>query len=129
MTSTGPTEGRRRTDSFRSRCWTRWSWPRTASGRLLFTRYGNVSEEQIAFKSSGKHLVLCRSDVTLQVYYRWYLLCSERLQREARSAAVPVHGVAGSRRPRASHAVPGLPAQSQVLQPAGRRTHGGALQV
>ena len=39
VTSTGPPGGRRPTGWSRSRCWTRWSWPPTASGPSHFIKW------------------------------------------------------------------------------------------
>lgn len=60
------------------------------------------------------------------------ILCARRAewqQWEARGPSVPVHGMARSRCARAPHAVPGLPAASQSLQPSRRRANRSALQV
>lgn len=54
---------------------------------------------------------------------------SERLQREERGEAVPVHSLARPRGARAPHSVPGLPETGESLQSSRCRAHGGTLQV
>lgn len=54
---------------------------------------------------------------------------TERLQREERGEAVPVHGLARPRGARVSHTHPGLPSAGKGLQSSRRRAHGGPLQV
>lgn len=122
-TSTGLREGPRRTASSKWRCWTRWSWPHTVSGHLHFLKWGPFGVLQQRLRPHNSCQV---SDLVTNLSSPPY---SERLQREERGEAVPVHGLAGPRGARAPHSVPGLPPTGESLQSSRCRAHGGALQV
>lgn len=92
------------------------------------------------FKVSSIWILLSHSsylEPTTVTYLMWVVLVanlslpsySERLQREERGEAVPVHSLAGPRGARAPHSVPSLPETGESLQSSRCRAHGGTLQV